>query len=220
MYSSALIAALAFSGAALAQRNLAVDATINVASTPATIAAAAAALTLTDGSYYVQNVASNQTLTYARDQNGQELWPDDGTGSPMTFQGIGAYTVVTPTESNAKCISAQWDYITEGGCDWAGALYACRVGNSAIGSSKRRRSHRLSERDVPLRLAKQYWYIIPGSTENAYKIVPVDHLLDMTPRAMNNGIRIARANNAARYPALVQLDNTDLTQEWYLTPAN
>lgn len=172
----------------------------------------AAAQTVDDGNYILTNVATGANLTYAR--AGQQLYPDQGAGSPLTLKQMGdSYTVIKPTDANNKCASAQWDEDTEGGVDWAAALYACKV----FTFNKRNVPNRIDARAVQLRLAKQYWYLVQGSTQGAYKIIPVDHLLDQNPRAMDSGTRVAKANGVSKYPALSLLDNTDLSQEWYLT---
>jgi len=191
--------------------NARVQASVDLPTTASGIAAAA--VSLDSGNYIFENVATGQTLHYDRTTNGQELYPDDGEGHPINVQFLDDnYAVIKPAASNGKCMSAQWDYDLEGGTNWAGALYQCRVGTFALSYSKRAINTRAQ---IKLRLAKQYWYLIPGSTDNSYKIIPLDHLQDMDPRAIGSGLREAR-NGGMRYPELVLNDNTDTNQEWFL----
>lgn len=175
-----------------------------------------AAITVTSGDYIFQNVATNQTLKYMRESNGQELFPQDGQGSPITIQTMGDYSVISPAESNNKCMSAQWDYDIVPKRNWAGALYACRV----FSFQKRSAAHRRAlEPRVALRLAKQYWYLLATDDDDVYKVIAVDHLSDMPATALGSQMVNAR-NGGMRYPELAVIDNDDDNQLWRITPSN
>jgi len=122
----------------------------------------------------------------------------------MTFQahndGTKWIRIGTPTSN--KCISAQWDVDYDEGSNWAGALYACQVDPIPPTST--------------LRPAKQFWLFIESETvDNAYYIIPMDHLYDMKTRGLQS---CTRATYGYKSICLDELDYASQKFMWYITP--
>lgn len=80
-------------------------------------------------------------MTYAR--SNQQIYPAKGRGDWMSVKGHEKHVVISPSASNDKCWSAQWDSRYDGGSDWAVALYECAV-------TKFKRDAIVEERDVEM----------------------------------------------------------------------
>jgi len=216
-------------------------------STPQLSAAAIidSATALGTGDFIFKNVQTGMTLTYTRDG----LYPARGPGTPVSIKSIGKYTVLAPTQTNNKCLSAQWD--SEYKADWALALYACRVTTFRRLKPRRLADLEIEERQtifedrseyeqrtyleankletlalramdhyekrgISLRLAKQYFYLIPATTAGSHALIAADHIQDSSPRAMSSGFHSARTGNA-KMVALEEHTVGDKSQEWVIT---
>ena len=73
-------------------------------------AVAAKAVTVPNGRYFVKNVKTGLFLTYVR--KSQSVFYSKK-ASPISFTRNGKYEVLSPSESNNKCLAAQWDYDVE-----------------------------------------------------------------------------------------------------------
>ncbi|GAA98340.1 uncharacterized protein L969DRAFT_59238 [Mixia osmundae IAM 14324] len=182
--------------------------------------------------YIFTNVGTGQTLQY--DQSGQDIYPGRGRGDPMTITPHGhgtQWSKISPTNSNNKCLSAQWDYKFDGGADWAAVMYTCYVDPT----TNRGFEH-----------AKQWWLLVPVGKAKAtksrgkrslsaleeeeatadlekrgysgvYYIVPTDHIHDMQTRALTScSVKTA---GGATSTCLRNFSASAKTQQWRITPA-
>lgn len=157
------------------------------------------------GYYTITNVGSGQSLTYAANNGGRNLFPADGLGTLLELQPHNASTpwVRMRAHTTTKCVSAQWnyEYCNGSGCDWAGVLYQCAVD---------------PDTDATLETTKQFWlFQALGTSPESYNIITLDHLHDMPTRALYNGVQVTGGN--VKSIRLEQLDQSDLRFAWYVT---
>ncbi|GAA5918663.1 hypothetical protein JCM5296_005461 [Sporobolomyces johnsonii] len=115
---------------------------------------AASASTLSGaGNYVFTNVATGQTLSFTRNGDTTDFYPqNDGDSLAVQFAGNAARL----SGGNNKCASAQWSYEFEGGVDYAAVSYACAVGSGLLTGTD------------TLEKTKQWWYLLPaGSTSSS-----------------------------------------------------
>lgn len=190
------------------------------------------ATVLPNGEYRFVNVASGLGLTYVH--SGQQLFAEKGKGSWLNIKYHEHHVVLSPTSSNDKCVSAQWNYAE--GADWAGALYACSVTHfkrsEVAGQELEVRSvpgnvldfeerdvqvhdHSRLEKRVGLRAAKQYFYVHAGA-KHQYHIIAFDHITDQPARALADSSVYAVGSHTTKMVRLVALNNKDKHQLWHV----
>ncbi|GAA5898265.1 hypothetical protein JCM8208_000203 [Rhodotorula glutinis] len=101
------------------------------------------------GSYVFTNVATGQTLSYARD--GNHIVPSDGPATPVHVLGYGASVpwVRLQIGDKDKCLSAQWG----GSFNLAGVMYSCAVDSGG----------EVTRAGNTLEPTKQWWLMVPVS---------------------------------------------------------
>jgi len=188
------------------------------------------ATVLKPGKYRFVNVESKEGLTYVHSY--QQLYAAPGKGSWMSVKTHEHHVILSPSSSNNKCFSAQWNYAI--GADWAAALYACKVahfkkseipgqelevraipGNVLDLESRDLDGNRLEKR-VALRDAKQYFYIHRGKYAHTYHIIAEDHLTDAPPRAVSDCHHEATSDKRSKIACMVALSDSDKSQLWYV----
>lgn len=176
---------------------------------------------LDDGEYQFQSASTGQWLAYRRD--GQSMYMSDSP-SWMSIKKRDNKNVISPSDSNNKCMSAQWDY--DLGANWAGMLYSCSVLNflgkrDEDSFTAPHSSHGGLQKRVDLRGAKQFWYMHPTlNNKQAFHVVALDHIDDMWFRVMTAKTRTARYDNNLTGPALEELNDDDDTQNWLVFDRN
>jgi len=187
------------------------------------------------GKYRFRNVKTGQYLKYVR--SGQQLYPSGGSGSYLSVSNHEKHVIISPSNSNSKCISAAWSY--KNGADSAAALYACvhlKRDQMPTGSDPVERDIMFSDLDleerdeqstdrlekrVKLRTSKQFFYVHPASKRaHAYHIVAVDHITDQKTRVLGGSSAPAEWSKSTRYTNIVALNENDKSQMWELIKPN
>ncbi|GAA5934729.1 hypothetical protein JCM1841_006213 [Sporobolomyces salmonicolor] len=153
---------------------------------------AASASTLSGaGNYVFTNVATGQILSFTRNGDTTDFYPqDDGESLALQFAGNAARL----SGGNNKCASAQWSYEFEGGVDYAAVSYACAVGSGLLTGTD------------TLEKTKQWWYIVPaGSASSSTSSSDASSSSSAAPSASASASSSTGATfNEAKFNALAQ----------------
>jgi len=194
-----------------------------------------------NGEYYIKNAKSG--LKWAYEIDNESLFVHKA-GSPMKMTKHGKYMAISPSQSRAKCASAQWDFST--GSDWAAVLYAC-VKNPKISPSKRslieegsslakRNAMELGmssihERNIPasqelekrhggmgpVRGNKQLWIMRKCKhVKHGYHFITSDHLEDQNTKALASVNIRQKQNHRSQGIGLKAFNENDKSECWYI----
>jgi len=185
--------------------------------------------------YVFQNYASKSYVAYDR-KSYQSIYLDKKKYSKMTLARHGTFMKVTPTDSNDKCISAQWGFPelvgkVAGGKNWAMVLYACSkkdkhtIAKRDLDITPAAEVHALSKRfKYPpmgaLRPDKQLIIVKKGSKKGTFYFIPSDHIYDQKTMAMSNCVIRQTQQRKSRGICLKFFNKSDKNQLWTIKRAN